>query len=215
MRKLFVSLFTFILTIFIYMNVVNASGFEMNIESDNNIIKSGETIVLTVSINNIETDNEGIDLLLASISYDNNVFENVEENDIKALGQWGGLLFNPNNNKLIIERNSQTKSNEEVFQISLKAKDNIDVESTKISINQAQSTDGNQDIEGLDGNIELKTQKYYNKLNIIGYESNPVKYYVEGEQEFGVTLMLEQSCTILTKSIEETIKVIINNIKYN
>lgn len=167
MRKLFVSLFTFILTIFIYMNVVNASGFEMNIESDNNIIKSGETIVLTVSINNIETDNEGIDLLLASISYDNNVFENVEENDIKALGQWGGLLFNPNNNKLIIERNSQTKSNEEVFQISLKAKDNIDVESTKISINQAQSTDGNQDIDGVDGNIELKTQKYYNKLNNI------------------------------------------------
>lgn len=167
MRKLFVSLFTFILTIFIYMNVVNASGFEMKIESDKNIIKPGETIVLTVSINNIETDNEGIDLLLASISYDNNVFENVGENDIKTLGQWGGLLFNPNNNKLIIERNSQTKSNEEVFQISLKAKDNIEVESSTISINQAQSTDGNQDIDGVDGNIELKTQKYYNKLNNI------------------------------------------------
>ena len=167
MRKLFVSLFTFILTIFIYMNIVNANGFEMKIESDKDIIKPGETILLTVSINNIETDNEGIDLLLASISYDNNVFENVEENDIKALGQWGGLLFNPNNNKLIIERNSQTKENESMFQITLKAKDNIDVESTKISINQAQSTDGNQDIEGLDGNIELKTQKYYNKLNII------------------------------------------------
>lgn len=167
MRKLFVSLFTFILTIFIYMNVVNASGFEMKIESDKNIIKPGETIVLTVSINNIETDNEGIDLLLASISYDNNVFENVGENDIKTLGQWGGLLFNPNNNKLIIERNSQTKSNEEVFQISLKAKDNIGVESSTISINQAQSTDGNQDIDGVDGNIELKTQKYYNKLNNI------------------------------------------------
>ena len=66
----------------------------------------------------------------------------------------------------------------------------------------------------LDSSI-LQGFAYYNKLNIIGYESNPVKYYVEGEQEFGVTLMLEQSCTILTKSIEETIKVIINNIKYN
>ena len=55
---------------------------------------------------------------------------------------------------------------------------------------------------------------YYNKLNVIGYESNPVKYYVEGEQEFGVTLMLEQSCTTLTKNVEETINKIINNIKY-
>ena len=56
---------------------------------------------------------------------------------------------------------------------------------------------------------------YYNKLNIIGYESNPVKYYVEGKQEFGVTLMLEQSCSTLTKSIDKSIKAIINNIKHN
>lgn len=56
---------------------------------------------------------------------------------------------------------------------------------------------------------------YYNKLNIIGYESNPVKYYVEGKQKFGVTLMLEQSCSILTKSIDKSIKAIINNIKHN
>lgn len=56
---------------------------------------------------------------------------------------------------------------------------------------------------------------YYNKLNIIGYESNPVKYYVEGKQEFGVTLMLEQSCSTLTKSIDKSIKAIINNIMHN
>lgn len=40
---------------------------------------------------------------------------------------------------------------------------------------------------------------WYNKLNIIGYESNPVKYYAEGKQEFGVTLMLEQSCSNINK----------------
>lgn len=167
MKKLFASLITFILTIFIYMNSVNASGFEMKVESDKDIIKPGETIVLTASIQNIDTTNDGIDLLLASISYDNSVFENIEANDVKAVGQWGGLLFNPENNKLILERNSQTKENESVFQITLKAKDDIEVESSTISIEQAQSTDGNQDIDGIDGKIELKTQKYYNKLNIV------------------------------------------------
>ena len=168
MRKIFISLTTFCLIMFVSLNIVNASGFEMKLESDKDIVKPGETIVLTASIQNIDTPNEGIDLLLASISYDNNVFENIETNDVKAVGQWGGLLFNPDNNKLILERNSQTKENESVFQITLKAKDNIEVESTNISINQAQSTDGNQDINGIDGNIELKTQKYYNKFYIIG-----------------------------------------------
>lgn len=167
MKKLFVSLFTFMFAIFISISIVNASSFEMKVESDKNIIKPGETIVLTVSIQNVNFDNDGIDLLLTNISYDNNVFENITQENIKAVGEWGGLLFNSSNNKLIIERNSQTKSNEEVFQISLKAKDKIEVESSTISIEQSQSTDGNQDINGIDGKIELKTQKYYNKFYII------------------------------------------------
>lgn len=167
MKKLFVSLFTFMFAIFISISIVNASSFEMKVESDKNVIKPGETIVLTVSIQNVNFDNDGIDLLLTNISYDNNVFENITQENIKAVGEWGGLLFNSSNNKLIIERNSQTKSNEEVFQISLKAKDKIEVESSTISIEQSQSTDGNQDINGIDGKIELKTQKYYNKFYII------------------------------------------------
>lgn len=166
-RLLFVGFITFIVTMLITLSIVNASGFEMKLESDKDIVKSGETIILTASIQNIDMTNDGIDLLLASISYDNNVFENIETSDVKAVGQWGGLLFNPDNNKLILERNSQTKENESVFQITLKAKDNIKVESTNISISQAQSTDGNQDIDGIDGHLELKTQNYYNKFIFI------------------------------------------------
>ena len=60
----------------------------------------------------------------------------------------------------------------------------------------------------------LQGVAYYNKISIMGYESNPVKYFVKDRQEFGVTLMLEQSCTILTKNIDETINKIIDNIKY-
>ena len=75
MRKIFISLTTFCLIMFVSLNIVNASGFEMKLESDKDIVKPGETIVLTASIQNIDTPNEGIDLLLASISYDNNVFD--------------------------------------------------------------------------------------------------------------------------------------------
>lgn len=61
----------------------------------------------------------------------------------------------------------------------------------------------------LDSTI-LQGFAYNNDLYIVGYESNPVKFYVEGRQEFGVSLMLEQSCNSITKSIEDTIKEIIN-----
>ena len=38
---------------------------------------------------------------------------------------------------------------------------------------------------------------------IIGYESNNVIYYVDGMQEMGVNLMIEQSCNILVKDLEQ------------
>ena len=63
--------------------------------------------------------------------------------------------------------------------------------------------------------VILQGVAFYNELNIIGYESNPVRYYVEGKQKFGVTLMLEQSCNTLTTSIDETINELINNTKNN
>ena len=36
---------------------------------------------------------------------------------------------------------------------------------------------------------------------IIGYESNNVIYYVEGKQEMGVNLMLEQACNVTTNTV--------------
>lgn len=64
----------------------------------------------------------------------------------------------------------------------------------------------------LDSTI-LQGFAYYNKKYIVGYESNPVKYYVPDRQEFGVSLMLEQSCDILTKSLEETVNEVLLKLK--
>lgn len=64
----------------------------------------------------------------------------------------------------------------------------------------------------LDSTI-LQGFAYYNKKYIVGYESNPVKYYVPNRQEFGVSLMLEQSCDILTKSLEETVNEVLLKLK--
>ena len=43
---------------------------------------------------------------------------------------------------------------------------------------------------------------------IIGYESNNVIYYVDGMQEMGVNLMIEQSCNILVKDMEQLLNII-------
>ena len=89
---------------------------------------------------------------------------------------------------------------------------NLDEEFKKLKNSKIYLTCYDENEPDLDSTI-LQGFAYYNKLNIIGYESNPVKYYVDGKQDFGVSLMLEQSCNILTKSIEETIDELLKNIK--
>ncbi len=55
----------------------------------------------------------------------------------------------------------------------------------------------------------LQGYAYRKGKYIIGYESNNVIYYVNGMQEMGVNLMIEQSCHILVKNLEQ----LLNKIK--
>lgn len=51
----------------------------------------------------------------------------------------------------------------------------------------------------------LQGYAYYKNKTIIGYESNNITYFVEGGQEMGANLMIEQSCNIILKSYKEIV----------
>lgn len=55
----------------------------------------------------------------------------------------------------------------------------------------------------------LQGYAYNKEKYIIGYESNNVTYYVDGGQEMGVNLMVEQSCDILLNSYKKVINKIL------
>lgn len=55
----------------------------------------------------------------------------------------------------------------------------------------------------------LQGYAYKKGKYIMGYETNNVIYYVEGMQKMGVNLMIEQSCDILLKSLEQLLSKIV------
>ena len=55
----------------------------------------------------------------------------------------------------------------------------------------------------------LQGYAYKKGKYIIGYESNNVIYYVDGMQEMGVNLMVEQSCDSLVRSIKQLLNKIV------
>ena len=71
------------------------------------------------------------------------------------------------------------------------------LDNSKIYINCFDENEPNFDSCILQG-YAYKKGKY-----IIGYESNNVIFYVDGMQEMGVNLMIEQSCNILVKDLKQ------------
>ena len=73
---------------------------------------------------------------------------------------------------------------------------------SKIYINCFDENEPNFDSNILQG-YAYKKGKY-----IIGYESHNVTYYVDGMQEMGVNLMIEQSCNKLVKSMDQLLELL-------
>ncbi len=151
------------------LTVVRAEGFSIDLSADKSKIQAGDTVVLTASLHDIDIGTDGMDLLLANLSYDTNVFETVTQEDIQTVGKWGGLLYNASKNKLILERQTPSKDNEDFLQIKMHVKKEVQEKQTTIQLVEPQSTNGNSDISGTEGSITLKVQKTgMNVLVVVG-----------------------------------------------
>ena len=159
MKKIGVGLITFFILLGMSLTVVRAEGFSVDLSADKSKIQAGDTVVLTASLHDIDIGTYGMDLLLANLSYDTNVFETITQEDIQTVGQWGGLLYNANKNKLILERQTPSKNNEDFLQIKMHVKKEVQEKQTTIHLVEPQSTNGNSDISGTEGSITLKVQK--------------------------------------------------------
>lgn len=159
MKKIGVGLITFFILLGMSLTVVRAEGFSVDLSADKSKIQAGDTVVLTASLHDIDIGTDGMDLLLANFSYDTNVFETITQEDIQTVGQWGGLLYNANKNKLILERQTPSKNNEDFLQIKMHVKKEVQEKQTTIHLVEPQSTNGNSDISGTEGSITLKVQK--------------------------------------------------------
>ena len=73
-------LFTIVCTISVF-SYATTDEYKVKLQSDKNKYKPGETIDIVVSIEDIKLD-KGIAAFSAILDYDNNIFEEVEVNEI-------------------------------------------------------------------------------------------------------------------------------------
>ena len=122
----------------------------MSIEKDD--IKQGEETSITLKINS----EEQINAFQAKLSYDEDIWEEIDENNFVVDDGWKGLKYNKDNKEFIVI-NKQEKTNKEILKVNFKAKNSAKEGNTEIKI---------EGIKASDGKVEFENENLSNEILI-------------------------------------------------
>ena len=107
----------------------------------------------------------GINVIRATLEYDENVFEPIEINTtgdgnyngiktetsdggkaIEAIGNWTGLTYNPETKRIVVEAGKFINSEDEVLEITLKVKPTATLGNTTVTLKDIEGSDQKKDI---------------------------------------------------------------------
>lgn len=164
-----VSCFILLLLLILAVGItsVYAADFGIQLTGSKDTIKPGETITLQVSLKDIEKMSTGVNVFLATIDYDKNVFEQLKEDDIKTLNNWSGMMYNEDNGKIIVENYNFDEEEKAMFEVLLKAKTETKEKQGSISIKGAESSMGITAMKADEASLVVKVQNNNTILIII------------------------------------------------
>ena len=177
-KSLLLSILAILISCLIFCSQILAvdKTLEGNINIEKEEIKQGQEVSISLIIN---TD-EKLNALQAKISYDENVWEDIDENNFTIENGWQNFKYNKNNKQFIlINKNENTNKN--ILKLSLKAREDALIGNTEISIDNMVASNGTVEInnENLSKAIQINT----NKTGSIVDPSNPNKPSTPNESD--------------------------------
>ena len=106
----------------------------------------GEKITLTLSLAGYDDIQEGIYALEATLEYDPDIFEAVEETDFETLSGWEQLQYNADNGQFAVINKNGSVEDEAAFQLTLTAKAQAEIKETTILLKDISVSEGKEDI---------------------------------------------------------------------
>ena len=151
-------LLTIIITFIFPLNVLAENL--VSLSSDKDILDIGDDVIVTAKL----TDNHNIYALTSTLSYDKEVFEEIDNNNFKS--QESNIIYNDSNNKFgMINKAGKISGN--ILTLRLKVKEKANVGDTYITLNNISSSDGVNKFEYDDSTIKLLVTRDANEDEVV------------------------------------------------
>lgn len=149
----------FILVILITIKVQATNGLKASVQSSKDEIKKTEEIVITLKLDKYQNIKNGINAYKATLEYDEDIFEEVLEKDFKSKNNWEMLKYNKDTKELVAIKKAGSTVPEEVVEVRLKAKEEIEPKTTEIKVKDIVTSDGKEDIEVEEAKVTVNVIK--------------------------------------------------------
>ncbi len=188
--KKFKYLFALLLMVIILPLNIKASE-QLTLELDKTDLKIGDTLEVSIEFD----ENTKIYAFLASLKYDENVFEKIDETSFKTDEEITSISYNEENNKFgLINKNENI--NGSLFKIKLKVKENANVGDTNIGLTN---------ISYSDGTTEFSINKISKKVSVTKdastgevLENNKENEIIEDDEDVLKTFSIGKSIILLS-----------------
>lgn len=146
MKKLCVTIGIMIILILNLAVVSNAASAKLQTSISSEKIQPGKEVVVVVKIEDVDAVSRGFNALTGILEYDTNVFETVQSKDFKMLNNWDAIIYNPSNKMFATAKAEGIKTGEAIFELTLKAKSDVEAGDYTIKIKDFTVSEGIEDV---------------------------------------------------------------------
>ena len=146
MKKKIIILVGIIALILLTTNLLSMADLRAQISSSEIDIKERQEVYITLKYNNYNEIKQGINAYKATLEYDKEIFEEVQEEKLVCQNGWENLKYNQATGEFVAIKKVGTNIPEEVVKISLKAKAGVKAGVTEIKIKDIVTSEGEKDI---------------------------------------------------------------------
>lgn len=149
----------FIIIVMFWNSVSN--GVNILMEADNLEVKENQEIKVIVKLEDIDVK-QGINAIQGKLEYDKNIFEKVTSTNLVTKNNWS-IVYNEEEGQeegkfIMITFSEGEKENQELLEITLKTKQNLESTKSEIKLTELGTSDSEKIINIDEQTIEVKVQ---------------------------------------------------------
>ncbi len=118
-------------------------------------LKAGQEVILTLRFDKYNQIIKGINAFQATLQYDEEIFEEVTQSSFTTKNDWEELKYNVETKELVAIKKAGSKKEEDILQLKLKVKNEIEPEKTNVKIGQIVTSEGKEDLLMEDATIDI------------------------------------------------------------